>query len=163
MACFIVAASLVDWALCLVSSSGCRGCLRDDTEQLSREELEKKAREQKEALEAKPLRTLPADSDISITTAKAGHWVETVQQFKSNREDLQVVASGDVLRGPDKVMNIPHTSITAEFSRPTVLPKVKPKASTCNTLCPRLVWPWILTIQHPRSCDCGVVCCRDLC
>ncbi len=77
--------------LCLVTSSGCRGCLRDDSEQLSREEMEKKAREQKEALEAKPLRTLPADSDISITLAKAGHWVETVRQFKSNREDLQVI------------------------------------------------------------------------
>lgn len=113
--------------LCLISFSGCRGCLRNDSEQLSREELEKKAREQKEALETKPLRTLPADTDIAITTAKAGHWVETIRQVKSNREDLQVVASGDVLRGPDKVLNIPFTSITTEFARPTVLPKGQTK------------------------------------
>ena len=113
--------------LCLISVSGCRGCLSNNSEQLSREELEKKAREQKDALEAKPLRTLPADSDISIATAKAGHWVETVRQIKSNREDLQVVASGDVLRGPEKVLNIPFTNITAEFARPTVLPKGQTK------------------------------------
>lgn len=111
----------------LISSSGCRGCVRDDSEKLSPEEREKKAREQKEALELKPLRTLPADSDIVITTAKAGHWVETVRQVKSNREDLQVVASGDVMRGTDKVLNIPHTSITTEFTRPTVLPKGQTK------------------------------------
>lgn len=114
-------------ALGLVSSSGCRGCLRNDSEQLSREEMEKKAREQKEALELKPLRTLPADSDIVIPTAKAGHWVETIRQVKSNREDLQVIASGDVMRGSDKVLNIPHTSITAEFTRPTILPKGQSK------------------------------------
>ena len=113
--------------LCLITGSGCRGCQRADSEQLSREELEKKAREQKEALETKDLRTLPADSEIVLATAKAGHWVETVRQVKSNREDLQVVASGDVMRGTDKVLNIPYTSITTEFTRPTVLPKGQTK------------------------------------
>ncbi len=113
--------------LCLITGSGCRGCTRSGGDQLSREELEKKAREQKEALELKPLRTLPADSDIVITTAKAGHWIETSRLVKSNREDLQVIASGDVLRGTDKVLNIPYTSITTEFIRPTVLPKGQSK------------------------------------
>ncbi len=70
---------------------------------------------------------LPADSDIVIPTAKAGHWVETIRQVKSNREDLQVIASGDVMRGSDKVLNIPHTSITTEFTRPTILPKGQSK------------------------------------
>ncbi len=126
----VVLSWLPVWLVCLlgfVTSSGCRGCLRDDSEQLSREELEKKAREQKEALESKPLRTLPADAEIAIATAKPGHWVETVRQIKSNREDLQVIASGDVMRGTDKVLTIPYTSTTTEFNRATVLPKGQTK------------------------------------
>lgn len=114
-------------SLCLVTSAGCRGCLRDESEKLSREELEKRAKEQKEAIVASQLLSLPADSEIKTVTAKPGHWVETVRKVKSNREDLQVVATGDVLRGSDRVLNIPGTDVTAEFARPTVLPKGQTK------------------------------------
>lgn len=126
---------LAPWALplwlvaiaCLTSSAGCRGCIGPRAEQLSREEQEKLAREQKEAIQASQLLSLPADSEIKTISAKPGHWVETVRQVKSNREDLQVVATGDVLRGADKVLNIPGTNVVAEFARPTILPKGQTK------------------------------------
>ncbi|MCC6508453.1 MAG: hypothetical protein IT423_05055, partial [Pirellulaceae bacterium] len=101
--------------------------MRSDSEKLSREEQEKRAKEQKEALVTSQLLTLPADTDVRIATAKPGHWVETVRQVKSNREDLQVIASGDVMRGVDVVLNIPGTNITTEFTRATVLPKGQTK------------------------------------
>lgn len=118
------------WLVCLLvltTSSGCRGCLRKGSEELSREEVEKRAREQKDAIQASQLRSLPADAEVRTLSAKPGHWVETVRSFKSNREDLQVIATGDVLRGPDKILNIPGTNLTAEFSRATVLPKGQTK------------------------------------
>lgn len=113
--------------LCITTSAGCRGCIRSSSEKLTREELEKKAKEQREALVRSPMLALPADTEIKTPIAKAGHWVETVQRVKSNREDLQVVATGDVLRGVDATLNIPGTNVTAEFSRATVLPKGQTK------------------------------------
>ncbi|MEZ6134176.1 MAG: hypothetical protein R3C53_04605 [Pirellulaceae bacterium] len=112
--------------LTLVSFSGCGGCRPDDTEKLSREELEKRRREQREAIELSDLMTLPADSELQILTAKPGHWQETQQQFKSNREDLQVVAVGSVYRGTELV-RIPGTNTINDFARRTSLPKGQTK------------------------------------
>ncbi|MGN6546406.1 MAG: hypothetical protein ACTHK7_15235 [Aureliella sp.] len=113
--------------LCLTSAGGCRGCSRS-SQPLSREEIEKRAKEEKEAIETKqPLLALPADAEVKTIAAKPGHWIETVRTVKSNREDLQIIATGDVLRGREKVLNIPGTSVTAEFARPTVLPKGQTK------------------------------------
>ncbi len=100
----------------------------------------RRPKEQKEALVTSPLITLPADTEIKIAAAKPGHWVETVRQVKSNREDLQVIATGDVLRGTDKVLNIPFTNLSPEFSRATILPRVKPRRLICNTLFQRPVF-----------------------
>ena len=65
-----------------------------ENDKLTREEIEKRAKEQKESLEMGALLTLPIDSQTKIATVKPGHWFESQQQFKSNREDMQVVAVG---------------------------------------------------------------------
>lgn len=114
--------------ICLTTSAGCRGCIRSGSEKLTSEELEKKAKEQREALVRQELLSLPADSEIKTPIAKAGHWVDTVQLVKSNREDLQVVANGDVLRGAGAPLKISGTEVTPEFSRATVLPKGQTKS-----------------------------------
>ncbi len=112
--------------LLLASMSGCGGCRRED-EKLTREELEKRAREQRDALDPpSSMLTLPADSQAKVSTVKPGHWYETRQQFKSNREDLQVVAVGDVARGPEPV-KLPGTNALNEFCRRTSLPKGQTK------------------------------------
>ncbi|MDX1927885.1 MAG: hypothetical protein SFV81_15280 [Pirellulaceae bacterium] len=111
--------------LTLASLSGCGGCKRDN-EKLTREELEKRAKEQKEALEMGPLLTLPIDSQTKIATVKPGHWFESQQLFKSNREDMQVVAVGDLERSNAPV-NLPGTNMINEYSRRTSLPKGQTK------------------------------------
>lgn len=110
--------------LMVTTLGGCGGCRRDD--QLSKEELEKRAREQKEALEALSLITLPADGQTQLATVKGGHWFESQQKFKSNREDAQVVVAGDLVRN-NQVIGIPGTNMFNEFSRKTSLPKGQTK------------------------------------
>ncbi len=111
--------------LTLASLSGCGGCRRDD-EKLTRKELEKRAQEQKESVEMGPLLTLPIDSQTKIATVKAGHWFESQQKFKSNREDMQVVAVGDLDRG-GKPVSLQGTNMINEYSRRTSLPKGQTK------------------------------------
>lgn len=111
--------------LTLASLSGCGGCKRDN-EKLTREELEKRAKEQKDSLEMGSLLTLPIDSQTKIATVKPGHWFESQQQFKSNREDMQVVAVGDLERSNAPV-NLPGTNMINEYSRRTSLPKGQTK------------------------------------
>lgn len=109
----------------LVCVTGCEGC-RKDGDQLTREELEKRAKEQRESLEMSELLALPLDADSKVLTAKPGHWYETRQEFKSNREDLQVVAVGSVIRGNERT-KLPGTNILNEFTRRTSLPKGQTK------------------------------------
>lgn len=111
--------------LTLVSASGCSGC-RPADEKLSREELEKRAREQRDSLEMSNVVSLPADSETKVLYAKPGHWHETQQQFKSNREDMRVVAVGSVARG-NELAQIPGTNVVNEFTRRTTLPKGQSK------------------------------------
>lgn len=111
--------------LSLVSVSGCGGCRQGD-EKLSREELEKRAREQRDSLEMSNVLSLPADSETKLLYAKPGHWHETQQQFKSNREDMRVVAVGSVARG-NELAQIPGTNVVNEFTRRTTLPKGQSK------------------------------------
>ncbi len=111
--------------LTLASLSGCGGCKRDN-DKLTREELEKRAKEQKESLEMGTLLTLPIDSQTKIATVKPGHWFESQQQFKSNREDMQVVAVGDLERSNAPVP-LPGTNMINEYSRRTSLPKGQTK------------------------------------
>jgi hypothetical protein len=72
------------------------------------------------------LLTLPADSQAKVATVKPGHWYESQQQFKSNREDLQVVAVGDLARGLEPLV-LPGTNVMNEYSRRTSLPKGQQK------------------------------------
>lgn len=111
--------------LTLASLSGCGGCRRD-SDKLSRQELEKRAQEQKESLELGSLLTLPTDSQTKVATVKPGHWFESQQQFKSNREDMQIVAVGDLERG-GKPVTLPGTNMINEYSRRTSLPKGQTK------------------------------------
>ncbi len=111
--------------LTMASLSGCGGCRREE-EKLTREELEKRAKEQIESLEMSSLLTLPTDSQAKVATVKPGHWYEAQQQFKSNREDLQVVAVGDLARGLQPIM-LPGTNVMNEYSRRTSLPKGQAK------------------------------------
>ncbi|MCR9293989.1 MAG: hypothetical protein NXI32_14790 [bacterium] len=111
--------------LALTLLCGCRGCVSNN-EELTREELEKRAQERRESLEMSELISLPADSETKLLTVKPGHWHETVQSFKSNREDLQVVALGGITRGSDSV-EIPGTNFVNEFTRRTSLPKGQTK------------------------------------
>ncbi len=110
----------------LLLLGGCSGCRPDGVDKLSREELEKRRREQRESIEMSELVTLPTDSETSILTAKPGHWHETQQRFKSNREDLQVVAVGSISRGVEPV-TVPGTNTLNEFARRTSLPKGQTK------------------------------------
>jgi hypothetical protein len=112
--------------LTLVSLAGCGGCQPDSGENLTREEFEKRAREQRESLVMNELLSLPTDSETKLLTAKAGHWVETRQQFKSNREDLQVLAVGSVAQGSE-LARVPGTDMINEFTRRTSLPKGQTK------------------------------------
>jgi hypothetical protein len=112
--------------LTLVSLAGCGGCQPDSGENLTREELEKRARERSESLVMNELLSLPTDSETKLLTAKAGHWIETRQQFKSNREDLQVLAVGSVSHGAE-LAKIPGTDMINEFTRRTSLPKGQTK------------------------------------
>ncbi len=120
-------AVLISLLASLVSLSGCSGCLPTDQDKLSREELEKRKLEQREAIEqvSEPL-TLPTDSETKQLTAKPGHWHETQQQFKSNREDLQVVAVGSINRGTTPAL-IPGTNTLSDYTRRTSLPKGQTK------------------------------------
>ncbi len=118
------------WCQCLLlltltSLAGCGGCL-PESDKLTREELEKRAREQREALQMTELLSLPTDTDTKLLTAKPGHWLETQQQFKSNREDIQIVAVGSVARGTE-LTQIPGTNVVNEFTRRSSLPKGQTK------------------------------------
>lgn len=113
--------------LTTVCLAGCSGCQPDPADKLTREELEKRAREQRESLVMSELLSLPTDSDTKILTAKPGHWIETRQQFKSNREDLQVVAVGSVAYGQE-LTKIPGTDMVNEYTRRTSLPKGQTKS-----------------------------------
>lgn len=110
-------------SLCLLTTVGCRGCVSPVKEQLSREELEKRAKEKKEAVQTSPLLSIPGDYEIKTIFAKPGHWLQTERQVKANREDLQVFATGDVLRGENGLLNLTGSNDVIEFSRPTILPK----------------------------------------
>ena len=110
----------------LAGLAGCGGCRPDGAEQLTREELEKRAREQRDSLEMSELLSLPTDSGTKILTAKPGHWIETRQQYKSNRDDLQVIAVGNVGRGKEPAI-IPDTDIVNEATRRTSLPRGQAK------------------------------------
>ncbi|QDV24102.1 hypothetical protein [Aureliella helgolandensis] len=115
--------------ICLLFATGCSGC-RPESERLTREEIEKRSREsqeKREAIVASELVSLPADSDSRLLFAKPGHWFETRQEFKSNREDLQILAVGSVGRG-DRVTPLPGTNILNEFTRRTSLPKGQTKS-----------------------------------
>ncbi len=113
--------------LTLVSLTGCGGCQPDTGEKLTTEELKKRALEQRESLVMSELLALPTDSDSKILTAKPGHWIETRQQFKSTREDLQVLAVGSVAQGTE-LTKIPGTDIVNEYTRRTSLPKGQTKS-----------------------------------
>lgn len=117
------------WVLALLLSSlvGCGGCWTSNEEKLTREELEKKRREQQESLQLSELVSVPADTEVKLLTAKPGHWIETQQQFKSNREDLQVVAVENIARGKEPA-KIPGTNFVNEFSRRLALPKGQTKS-----------------------------------
>lgn len=108
-------------AVSFVLLSGCQGCVPWNKDSLTEEELEKRRRQQQDALVANDLVALPTDSQRAIVTAKPGHWVETSQRFKSTREDLQVMAVGSVYRGSDKIQ-LPTTNFQNEFTRRSVLP-----------------------------------------
>ncbi len=112
--------------LTLTSLTGCGGCRPDGAEKLTAEELAKRAREQRDSLEMSELLSLPTDSVTKLLTAKPGHWVETRQQYKSNRDDLQVVAVGNVGRGTETAI-IPGTDIVNEVTRRTSLPRGQTK------------------------------------
>ncbi|RMF44382.1 MAG: hypothetical protein D6753_02710, partial [Planctomycetota bacterium] len=118
-----------DWQLLLVllwiCLAGCDGCRRDQT--LSKKELEEQARRQTEALEVKELVSVPPDADAQVVYAKGGHWMETQQIYKSNRDDLQVLAVGSITRGPEQVI-LPGTNFRVDYARRTSLPKGQSKA-----------------------------------
>lgn len=114
---------------------GCRGCNSSSSEQLSREELEKRRREQKDALIANDIVSLPTDTQRTLVSLKPGHWVETTQKFKSTREDLQVLALGSVFRG-DQQVALPATNFVNEYHRRTVLPKGQEKSISLQFFVP---------------------------
>ncbi len=113
--------------LTMVCLAGCSGCQPDPADKLTREEIEKRARENAEALVMSDVLSLPTDSDTKLLFAKPGHWIETRQQFKSNREDLQVVAVGSVAYG-DELTKIPGTDMVNEYTRRTSFPKGQTKS-----------------------------------
>ncbi len=113
--------------LTVVSLAGCGGCQPDPNDKPTLEEMKKRAREQRESLVMSELLSLPTDSDTKILTAKPGHWIETRQQFKSNREDLQVVAVGSVAHGKE-LTRIPGTDVINEYTRRTSFPKGQTKS-----------------------------------
>lgn len=102
----------------LVFVVGCGGCNRD----VADEDLLKKKKETEKALQVFKMQALPVDHEQSIVTAKPGHWYETRQEFKSNREDLQVVVEGSIRRGKDLVP-VPGTDMLNTYTRRTSLPK----------------------------------------
>ncbi|GIX00302.1 MAG: hypothetical protein KatS3mg111_3634 [Pirellulaceae bacterium] len=108
----------------LVLLGGCSGCRRD--EQLSKKELEERARQRQEDLVVDELVSVPPDIGAKILHVKGGHWVETQQQYKSNREDLQVMATGTILVGDEEVM-LPATNFVNSYARRTSLPKGQAK------------------------------------
>ncbi|GAB5406753.1 MAG: hypothetical protein Aurels2KO_49840 [Aureliella sp.] len=103
--------------LFLLSVTGCGGCRRTLTD----EELAKKKTDEK-ALEIYEMQALPIDQEQAIMTAKPGHWYETRQEFKSNREDLQVVVEGTIRRGNEAVA-VPGTDVLNTYTRRSSLPR----------------------------------------
>lgn len=122
--------------LVLVLLTGCRGCNSTSNDPLSKEELEKRRKEQQDALVANDIVSLPTDSQRALVSLKPGHWVETSQSFKSTREDLQVMAVGTVYRGQERV-TLPATNFVNEFNRRTVLPKGQAKSISLQFFVPR--------------------------
>lgn len=114
--------------LVMVSAlSGCSGCKDSDDEKLTREELAKKRERERDALVKSDLISLPADKDRKLITVKPGHWHETVQSFKSNREDLQVSVASSVRYGTEPA-NLPATNFVNEYGRRTNFPKGQEKS-----------------------------------
>lgn len=111
--------------LTLVGISGCGGCL-GGKDKLTRKELEEKAKQEKDAIEFDDPVSLPADSEGTLLTVKPGHWHETRQRYKSNRDDLQVVAAESIVRGTEDTL-VPGTNFTNEYTRRTSLPKGQTK------------------------------------
>ena len=110
----------------LTCLSGCNGC-RQSGDQLTKEELEKRAKERQKNMEVGAIQTLPDDSENKILYAKPGHWHQTQQTFKSNREDLpSVVALGSLVRGTE-APRLPGTNVINEYTRRTSLPKGQSK------------------------------------
>jgi hypothetical protein len=121
--------------LLLTTGVGCNGCKSDDQEKLTKEELEKKRREEREALVASDLISVPADAQRVVINFKPGHWHEITQRFKSNREDLQVMMVGGVYYGNDKAV-LPSTNFINEYSRRTILPKGQEKSVSLQVYVP---------------------------
>lgn len=105
---------------------GCNGC-RQTGDGLTKEELEKRAKERQKTMEVGAIQTLPDDSENEVLFAKPGHWHQTQQTFKSNREDLpSVVALGSLIRGTESP-KLPGTNVINEYTRRTSLPKGQSK------------------------------------
>jgi hypothetical protein len=114
--------------------SGCRRGAEDD---LTDQQRERKRLEELDRLQASDIVSLPTDSQRSIVTIKSGHWVETAQRFKANREDMQVASVGRVER-LEQPVTIPATNIVNEFTRRTVLPKGQEKTVQISMFVPRI-------------------------
>ncbi len=119
----------------LVLVAGCGGC-RKSIDRLTDEERKKLAEEKREAIETKQPTALPADFQSAAITLKPGHWVETTQLVKANQEDLQILATGDVLLGTER-LPISGTNIVNEYARATALPKGQSKSISLQYFVPR--------------------------
>jgi hypothetical protein len=129
----ILAGCLVS-LLCLLV--GCNGCQQQADEKLTKEELEKKRQAERTALVVRDMRSLPLDAQMSVMSAKPGHWYEAIQQFKSNREDMQVMLASSVYYGNDRA-NLPSTNFTNEYSRKNLfLPKGQEKTVSLQIYVP---------------------------
>ena len=115
-----LAALLVGLVGCLV------GCRSGSEDQLSAEQLDKQRQERTADVLANDPVSLPTDSQRAIVTLKPGHWHEVTQKFRSNREDLQVLAVGSVLRGGGP-SPLAGTDFVGEFTRRSTLPKEQEK------------------------------------
>ena len=107
--------------------TGCSGCQSgNEDEKLTKEELAKKKEREKDALIVGDPTSLPIDKDRKLLIVKPGHWHETVQTFKANREDMQVQLVSGIYYGADKA-NLPSTNFVNEYSRRTTLAKGQEK------------------------------------
>ena len=123
--------------VCLVSLTGCRGCLSQSAEEQKKED--KKGKEARpNRLSIKRLQVEPTSSDPTPLLLKPGHWYQAKQELKANEGDESLSLSVNVTRQNLDPVTLPGSSQVMNFQRDTAIAKGQSKATELLFYVPEL-------------------------